>query len=154
MPGFLSEYDETTTLKFGADEQWWVKVRKYLPRGAFKAAQAVLVSPVMRYVGENDAETKGDVDTVGYQNELVYAAIEDWNLTDRDGVVLPLAPEAAKRESIDLLPEDVFEKIVGVIEAATPRRRKEGEPDDGKDKLATFPAKGDARPVRRGASAG
>ncbi len=125
MPGFLSEYDDTTTLTFGKDGQWWVKVRKFIERRGFKRAQAALLSPVMAIRGKGDQETKGKVDSAAYQDELVFAAVLDWNLTDRDGNVLPLAPDDAKRASIDLLPEEVFEAIVTVVEKATPSTPKE-----------------------------
>jgi hypothetical protein len=126
VPGFLSEYDETTTLKFGKDEEWWIKVRRFLTRAEFKKAQAALVQPIMRSVGE-ETETTGDVDTVGYQNELVIAAITEWNLSDRDGNVLPLEPDTAKRASVDLLPQEVFEIVSKAIEGVVKKEDKKDE---------------------------
>ncbi len=145
MGGFLSEYDEVETLYFGKDKQWWVKVRKFIERKGFKRAQSALLSPIMAIKGKGDSETKGRVDSAAYQDELVFAAVLDWNLTDRSGVVLPLTPDDAKRASIDALPEEVFEAIVTVVEKATPSEKK--EEDEAAE--AEFPA-----PVEGGALAG
>lgn len=128
MPGFLSDYAATTTITFGDEGQWWVKVRQHLRRGDFRAAQTALVRPIMSFTGtdsDTKAETHGDVDHVGYQNELVVRGVVDWNLTDENGVLLPLAPEAARRQSVDALPEEVFEKIVAVLQPARPAKKED-----------------------------
>lgn len=126
MPGFLTRYNEQVTVRF--DDDYWVRARRHLKRGDYKAAQAVLVSPVMRYnIGaERDsdvnAETRGEVDSSGYQNELVARALEEWNLTDDDGQVIPLGrndpvtgPDPIRRSAVDALPQEVFEKIFEAI---------------------------------------
>ena len=152
MPGFLSEYDGTETLTFGSDGQWWVKVKKNLLRGEFRAAQTLLVKPVMRYIGTT-AETKGDVDTVTYQDELAFHAIQGWNLTDRNGEILPLDPEAAKRASIASLPEEVFEKIVGVVRTGTKDDAPASAPDaSGDGSLDPFRGSGEGSDDGQGAS--
>lgn len=120
MPGFLSEYNDVVRLTFGANEQWWVEVRQHLRRKDFRAAQDILVRPVMRTIGQT-TETRGVVDTVGYQNELVFRALVAWNLTDEAGVALPLAPDEARRASIEALPEEVFDRIVGTVQLPTAR---------------------------------
>ncbi len=152
MGGFLSEYDEVVTLKFGKDDEWWCRVKRYLPRGDFRAAQQVLVAPVMRLRTNKDddeddqqAETEGAVDSGGYQNELVVRGVVDWNFTDYDGNLLPLAPDDARRRSVDLLPEEVFEAISEVIEAGAPKKAKAAD--------KAFRDEGKARPVRARGSA-
>lgn len=125
MPiGFLSQFSETTRVYFDDDKKWWADVKRHLPRKDFKAAQSVLIAPEMHYVGDV-ADTKGKVDTGGYQNELVVRALVAWNLTDESGTDLPLAPEGDKRNSVDMLPEDAFQKILAVIEGANRKKPEE-----------------------------
>jgi hypothetical protein len=147
VPGFLSDYQDVTTVYFDDDNKWWAKVRKHLRRGDFKAAQVALISPEMRFVdddkGESKQDTRGRVDTGSYQNELVARALVEWNLTDEEGVLLPLAPDEMKRVSVDLLPEPVFEKILNAIEGAAKKKKDEGAED-------TFPKNGSGRALPAG----
>ena len=122
MPGFLSEYDEITTVYFDPAHKWWAKVKRFLRRGDYKAAQAILVSPIMRMSGA-DSETKGEIDTGGYQNELVARAIVDWNLTDENDTPIPLGavdrlkgPDAVRYAAVNILPQPQFEVILQSIE--------------------------------------
>jgi hypothetical protein len=155
VPGFLSQYEQVVTVNLdeGAEAEapnpvWWATVRRYLGRGDFKAAQAILISPEMRVAtGNDEGETRGKVDTGGYQNELVYRALVDWNLTDTNGDKLPLSPETMRRASIDLLPESVFQKIFGSIEGAT--RKK---PEEVKKEAETFRENGTGRTASAGRS--
>ncbi len=133
MPGFLAEYDEVVTVTFGT--RYWAKVRRYLLRRDYKAAQAILVSPTMRLVND-ESETAGDVDTGGYQNELVARALVDWNLTDANDQLIPLGtvdpqkgPDATRYAAVDSLPQAPFEKILQAIEGQQGKKAKakEGE---------------------------
>ncbi len=137
MPGFLSQYDEVVTVYFDEAKEWWAKVRRYPSRADFKAAQAALISPEVRYTGEGDnatADTRGKVDTGAYQDELVARALIDWNLTDINDAPIPLGtshpvkgPDETRRAAVSVLPEEPFEKILNSIEGAARRRPKEGE---------------------------
>jgi hypothetical protein len=123
LPGFLSGYSGFTRLTFGDEGEWWVEVRDHLRRGEFKSAQQALVRPIMRYEGVGDkatASTSGAIDTQSYQNELVISSIIAWNLTDEAGNELPLAPDAARRASVDLLPTEVFDRILDHVTNGTP----------------------------------
>jgi hypothetical protein len=123
---FLGQYDEVDTVYFGADKKWWVKVRKHLARGEFKVAQTALVEPVLRYKG-TEGETSGKVDSVSYQDQILFASIIDWNLTGRDGAVLPLGTPEERRASINALPEEVFEEIIAVTDAGKVRGKAPAE---------------------------
>ncbi len=155
MPGFLSGYSEVTTLTFGAGNEWWIRVRKYLLRGDFKAAQAKLISPVMKYVDEA-SETSGRIDTGGYHNELVARGLVEWNLTDEAGVLIPLGqvtadgPDAVRYRAVDMLPEEVFDKVLGAINGAAPKKKADVEADKAAD---PFPASREAGAVGQGTGA-
>lgn len=135
MPGFLSGYSGTTRVVFGDDGEWWVDVRDHLRRGEFKAAQAALVRPIMRFE-KNESSTTGTIDSISYQNELVYSGIVAWNLTDEDGNALPLDPAPERRRSIDRLPTEVFDKILEVIQKGTPGANPERAAEEAKDNEA------------------
>lgn len=135
MPGFLSQYEAVVTVNLdeGAaadapNPTWWATIRRYLGRGDFKAAQAALIMPEMRVAtGNDEGETRGKVDTGAYQNELVIRALVDWNLTDGEGVALPLSPPEARRASVDLLPEGAFEKMLAAIDGAARKKAEEAK---------------------------
>ncbi len=135
MPGFLSDYTRITTVWLDPDQKWWVKVRRYLTRGDFKAAQDILITATMRYSGGEDdstdakAETSGPVNTGGYQNELVARAIIDWNLTDENDNLILLGslnaqrmPDPTRYAAVDVIPQDAFDQILQAIEGATKKK--------------------------------
>jgi len=122
--GFLSGFEHVTIRfndRFQVDEagKWWVRVQTSLERKAFRRAQAKLMTPVMVAKGK-DVSTTANVSSAEYVDELVFAAVLDWNFTDREDKPLPLAPDAAKRESIDALPEEVVEAIHKAVRDGTP----------------------------------
>lgn len=144
MPGFLSNYQEIRTIYFDDAKEYWAKVRRFPQRADFKAAQAKLISPTMRYVGgeedqdgkatEVKAETSGAVDTGAYQDELVARALVDWNLTDEEGVLIPLGtvdrdkgPDPTRYRAVGMLPETPFEQILNSIEGAGKKKKPEEE---------------------------
>ncbi len=125
MPGFLSNYNTVTRLEIDPEGKWWVDVRESMTRKDAALAQSALVKPIVKYEG-GDSQTQGNIDTVGYQTELVVAAVVNWNLTDEDDVLLPLDPPEAKRESINRLPDKVFMLIAGHTQGV----KKPGAPED------------------------
>lgn len=140
MPSFWDKYNTIDTVIVdegdGADSKIWVKVKRHPMRGASRAAQTRLVSPIMRFVGA-ESDTRGEVDTGGYQNELVCWQVVDWNIPAPEGDgLLPLGtvdpekgPDAVRRASVDELPEEVFTVILQAIEGNTPKKAaKPGEP--------------------------
>ena len=158
MPGFLSNYTQITTITFEGD--YWVKVRRFLRRGDFKAAQLALVQPEMRSVDqegdnkddEQKMQTTGKIDTGAYQDELVCRALIDWNLTDEDNAPIPLGivdpvkgPDATRLAAVALLPEEVFEKLLTSIEGAGKKKKP--------DETDPFRTTGEAGPVSRKAAA-
>lgn len=144
MPGFLSKYAGTTTVNF--DDGFWVTVRKSLPRGVSADARSLLMRPVMRIDQNDDGEsqkatTTADVDTSAFQDEIVYHSIVDWNLTDEGGQPLPLTPEAAKRASIKILPDEVFDAIYEACQGS-PKRKPKGAADAEKARFPDAPVAG------------
>jgi hypothetical protein len=135
LPGFLSGYSGTTRITFGDNDEWWVDVRLHLRRNEFRSAQAALIRPIMRYEG-TVGSTTGNIDTPAYQNELVLAAIVAWNLTDENGDLLPLEPAAARRASVDVLPTEVFDKILDVVQKGTPGSNPDRAEEEAKDNEA------------------
>lgn len=122
MAGFLTKYAETTKVDLGDD--YWAEVKTHLNRRETKEAQKLLLRPIMKMVGE-DQETTAELDLASYQQAVAMSAIIAWNLTDENGVDLPLAPDSAKAESIDRLPSDVFDKILAVVEGIKPKNKEE-----------------------------
>jgi hypothetical protein len=95
-----------------------------------KAAQAAQLAKVraakarMGLVEEEPADetdagvtTSIAVDQAAYRMELLTHAVVEWNLTDERGAALPLAPEAAKRASLERLPARFYDQLVDAAEA-------------------------------------
>ncbi len=154
--GFLSKYEQIEHVTFDDAGDYWADVRRYPRRADVKAAQAILISPemVLAQGEEGQTDTRGKVDTGGYQDELVARCLLRWNLTDEEGEAIPLGtchpttgPDEVRRAAVAILPEEVFEKILGSIAGAVRRRAdlKEAEKAD-----AAFPANG-RHVTRRGA---
>ncbi len=144
MPGFLSEYSTITKVELGGG--WWVRVRKFLSRGDFKAAQAKLITPTMKYTEQEQAETTGSVDTGGYQNELVARAIVEWNLTDENDQPIPIGtvhpdngPDLTRYRAVNVLPGEVFDKLLLAIEGAAPKTKDKLAAKDGETPTDPFP---------------
>jgi len=156
VPGFLSEYDEVTRVTFG--DRWHVDVRRFLARADFKAASAILISPTMSSDGDV-ATTTGQMDSGGYQDELVVRAIVGWNLTDRADQPLPLGvgsgeagfPDATRRASVAVLPQKVFDYILLKIDGVSVAKTNDGkaaEEEAAKKKADEFPGGVVGGPVR------
>lgn len=141
MPGFLSGYNSTTRLFIDPDKKWWIDVKDHLSRREQATASAALIQSTVRYVGIDDAETTGSINTTAYQMELVVASVVDWNLTDEEDQPLPLSPDEDKRESINRLPSEVFTTIIGHVQGI---KREAMQPQ----RAATFPKVGPRRSGR------
>lgn len=121
MAGFLSLFEgvERVTVAPG----FWIDVKKSLSADDYAAAQRALLGTMKMDSGGMHSEP----DSVGYQQELVFLAIADWNLTDASETQLPLVPESLKRESIKRLPQSVFLDIYQRVTAASTPRSPEDE---------------------------
>ena len=115
MGGFLAEYDAIERLTFG--ERWWVDVARYLSAKDTAAAdRALMPSNAFRTdVKAQHTEAEGLIDNAAYQFEIAVRAIRGWNLTDHNDQPLPLEPEAARRASVEQLPDVVFKAIVAAV---------------------------------------
>lgn len=152
MGGFLSLYDETDRVELGGG--YYVDIRRYLSHADTARAQRVMVPPRYETKAEQDKDGKPGtvttavtVDQQAYDREIMVAAIDSWNLTDRDGNPLPLPPfvpptqvtgdDAAnkvRRESIAKLPAFAATRILKRISDNEKR---------GADEEAAFPSSGD-----------
>lgn len=120
MAGFLSLFNEPERVPVAPG--FWVDIKKSLNAEDYEGAQRALFGKMSMAGGSLVAEP----DTIAYQHELVFRAITDWNLTDENDNVLPLAPAAAKHESIRKLPQSVFIDLYERInEASSPRSTEE-----------------------------
>lgn len=118
--GFLALFNEPERVAVG--EGYWIDLRTSLTAEDYEAGQRVLLGK-MTMVGGSLNSTP---DTIGYQHELVFRSVVDWNLTDEEGDPLPLEPDKAKHDSIRRLPQSVFIDLYNRINAAsTPRGGQE-----------------------------
>jgi|ERR1035437_1948970 hypothetical protein len=151
MAGFLSLYSGTETIKIR--DEYWVKVRECVDQIDLEASQEALLGDRLHseQIGNADLTTRLDMNPSAHQYELVARAVSDWNLTDDDGVKLPLEPITSKmgrdarrasvtvtRGSLERLPAPVFLTIFTRVnelnspEAASKEAQKTA-PDDGRD---------------------
>lgn len=102
--GFLSAYTGTIRVLVGPDNdesKYWVDLKKYITQGAQEAAESALTK--LRIV---DGQTVADPDVAKYRKLMVLAAVDDWNLDDDNGQILPINPHSVQR-----LPMPVFDKL-------------------------------------------
>lgn len=120
MAGFLALFDKITRVPVA--EGYWIDIKEHLTASDYEGSQRVLFGKMSM----SDSGMKAEPDTIGYQHELVFNAIVDWNLTDQNDVPLPLEPSEAKHASIRRLPQSVFTKLYTLVnDAATPRSGEE-----------------------------
>lgn len=113
--GFLSLYDGVETIDLSdldptienydataGKPVWWVKVRKCLSNGEMDYCKDALSRLI---------DGKAAPDMAAYQQEMVVASIVEWNLTDEQDQVIPLAPAQWKHQAVRKLPERVFSRI-------------------------------------------
>lgn len=128
MPGFLSDYDGTDLVRFG---DYTVYLRQHLTGDAREKADnkrmRVAAHAASGQNGEQQLKVTSIPDPAAYKEELLLQGITDWDLTDRDGKLLPLSPEAAKRASIRMLPDEVYTILVDRLEANLAKARKTPE---------------------------
>jgi hypothetical protein len=108
------------------EDGYWVEVKTHLSHGETKRAKQALMDATLKVVDEV-SETSAKIDMIEYEQEIAMAGIIAWNLDDESGNVLPLAPEGAKRASIDLMDTDDFDKVVAAISGV--KKKKAGEPE-------------------------
>jgi hypothetical protein len=128
MPGFLSLFNEVERVTF--EGEYWVDLKKALTVEDYETAQRALLGKMSMM----DGKVRATPDTIEYQHELVFRSIVDWNLTDEDGIKLPLNPDDKKHKSIRALPQSVFLELYTIVNASTtPRGRDESKEfrDDG-----------------------
>jgi hypothetical protein len=111
LPGFLADtgYDGTETVDLGAG--CWAKVKRCLDRGELAEAEHALTQATVDMDG--NGQLAPDVST--YRTLMVTHSIVEWNLTDPDGMVWPLAPEPAKAASVGRLPGPASARIWGRV---------------------------------------
>jgi hypothetical protein len=157
MAGFLSLYSGTERIKIRDD--YWVDVRECVDQIDLEASQQALLGDRLHseQIGQADITTKIDINPSAHQYEIVARAVADWNLTDDDGVKLPLEPVSSKmgkdarkaaveitRLSLERLPAPVFVQIYTRVnelnspEAASKEAQKTA-PVDGRDKTGKSP---------------
>jgi hypothetical protein len=100
--GFLSAYTGSVRIKVGPpDTDYWVDLKKYITQGAQESAEAALAKVVIK-----DGETQPAPDVAKYRKLMVLAAIDDWNLDDDNGQILPI-----NLQSVQKLPMPVFDQL-------------------------------------------
>src|SRR5262249_25337760 len=133
MGGFLSLYDETDRVDLGGG--YYADIKRYLSSAEVDRANRALVAPQLKSEGASTGDgsaaegrsVTSTIDQGTYNIEVLVAAIDGWNLTDRDGNSLPLPPyvpakptgedraNQVRRESIRLLPAFATKKILKQI---------------------------------------
>jgi hypothetical protein len=141
--GFLALFNEPERLEVAPG--FWIDVRTSLTAEDYAGAQRVLMGKMTM----QDSKLNASPDTIAYQHELVFRGIVNWNLTDEEGVLLPLEPDKLKHDSINRLPQSVFNELYLKINAAsTPRRGgEEAQFRAGSDSDGSGDEPSDALPV-------
>lgn len=121
MPGFLSLFN--TPERVHVADGYWIDIKTNLTTEDYEKAQRVLFNSVE--LGAS-GEMQTAPDAIAFQMEQVFLSIVDWNLTDEDGVLLPLSTEDEKRASIKKLPQSVFTLVYDrVVESNQPRSKED-----------------------------
>ena len=149
--GFLSAWDEPQRIDVSdlADElpgTWWVDVKKCLPHDEADEVLRLLMRSTIK-MGDPSGDGPGvrtalSTDSVADQQaQIVVRSIIGWNLTDRNGVVLPFEkdeslenPYQPLEHSLKLLPSPVYDRVAKVVVDANTETKAE---------TASFPAESD-----------
>lgn len=100
--GFLSSYTGTVRVNVGPpDKEYWVDLKKFVTQGGQEAAEAALAQMTVQ-----NGTAVPTPDVAKYRKLMVLAALEDWNLDDDQGKVMPL-----NIQSIQKLPMPVFDAL-------------------------------------------
>ncbi len=121
MPGFLSIYN--TPKRIEVADGYWIDVKTSLTAEDYEYAQRALLGK-MTMSGDG---LQSEPDTVAYQSELVSRSIVSWNLTDEDGVLLPLTPDEDKKASVMRLPQEIFLMLFDLVNETSGARSTEEE---------------------------
>ena len=129
MAGFLSRYNVITRIEIeppsdGQPEGYWAEVKTHLSRRDAREANDALYRLVMKLDVQDEAKTdgsplataEGELHFEDYNTAIALAALVTWNLTDEDGVILSLDTPAAKLESLNRLPTEVFSQIIAAVQ--------------------------------------
>lgn len=151
--GFLSAWDEPQRIDVSdlADElpgTWWVDVKKCLPHDEADEVLRLLMRSTIK-MGDPSGDGPGvrtalSTDSVADQQaQIVVRSIIGWNLTDRNGVVLPFEkdeslenPYQPLEHSLKLLPSPVYDRVAKVVVAANTEKKEE---------TGAFPPRGQGR---------
>ena len=141
--GFLSAWDATeridvSDLAGDLPGTWWVDVKKCLSHGEADEVMRQLMESTMTLgdptsKGSLPVKTSLSVDAVvDNQAMLVTRSIEKWNLTDKDGNLLPFEvdeelenPYEPLEKSLKVLPSSVYDRVAGVVVAANTEKSEE-----------------------------
>ncbi len=137
--GFLSAWDETKRIDVsdlaGADEgTWWVDIKPCLSHEEADRILRKMMRSTVKIAGGPDGGVRTQMNTdnlVDQQRNIVLESILEWNLTDRQGNLLPLGDQV--EASLDSLPSPVYDRIAKVVMAAN---------SESKAETADFPAGG------------
>ncbi len=115
MPGYLGLFEKRERLEVAVDpesgEHYWVDINPALSQGDVEACERFLfASHQITAVGGEEVQ-KMEPDVTRYQAEVVARCIVEWNLTDREGRLLPYATVEDRRESVKKLPQALFNLI-------------------------------------------
>lgn len=142
--GYTSRQADTERIPL--DDEWWVDVKKCLSVAESEAAERALMTMTVEQPDPQlpgSAVTAGGVATVAMRanpdiftnlQEMVVASVVAWNLTDDDDQVLPLEPDAVKRQSISRLHQADYDKIaarVRVLNGGMSAAERRQFPDGG-----------------------
>jgi hypothetical protein len=107
MSGFLSAYDGVERIELGRG--YWVDVKQCLSHAELQLAQGKMGAG--RQTVEAGGRQYATLDMNAFETELIVLSLVDWNLTDQQGVLLPLTPDRARRDSVARLPGSVTSVI-------------------------------------------
>ena len=100
--GFLSAYTGKTRIKVGPEgSDYWVDLKKFVTQGGQELAEKALLKMVTV-----DGSPEARPDVASYRKHMVLASLDDWNLDDDEGKVLPL-----NIRSVERLPILVFNQL-------------------------------------------
>jgi hypothetical protein len=125
--GFLSLFDETESIEVAPG--YSVVLKKYLSNDDYTAAQNALLTSRQLVSGGGAADKiSAKIDTAGYQQTLLFHAIESWNLTDKQDAALPLSIDSVKR-----LPQPTFLKLYARVTANSNEKETAAEQTSFRD---------------------
>jgi hypothetical protein len=120
--GFLSAYEGTVRVEIESNPGYWVELRKYVSTGKREESERALGQMTVI-----DGKPVLSPDTVKYRQQLLLAAIANWNLDDSDadgepgsGRIWPIDLGHVKR-----LPDVVFDQLWTIVDKGRNRTKEE-----------------------------